>query len=205
VVPAGRVRLPARSAPGAGRVLEQLRLRATGVAPLGEDWNLSYQASYAFQTDGGTSGGENPVDYKAHYALADLSIGYRPIAAVGGGFELLGSDHGDGALRDAARDAAQVQWLGRRVPEQRRGQRSSGTPTSYVSPALPWKLTSQVIYHQFWSDEHSHDMGREIDAVLSRKLGAYVTVLAKAAWYENGGRFSPRDTTKYWLETTVAF
>ena len=55
------------------------------------------------------------------------------------------------------------------------------------------------------SHEHGHDYGHEIDAVLSRKLGAYVTVLAKAAWYENGGDFSPRDTTKYWLETTVAF
>ena len=48
-------------------------------------------------------------------------------------------------------------------------------------------------------------MGSEIDAVLSRKFGAYLTVLTKAAWYEDGGRFSPRDTTKYWVEATVAF
>ena len=55
------------------------------------------------------------------------------------------------------------------------------------------------------SHEHGHQMGREVDGVLSRKFGAYLTVLSKVAWYDDGGRFSPRDTTKYWVETTVAF
>lgn len=179
-------------------------LRAMGTAPLGEDWSLSYQASYAYQTDGGTSGGDNPVDYTAHYALGDLSIGYRPIAAVGAGYELLGSDHG------RARFATPLATLHKfngwaDVFLNNGGVNGLQDAYAYVSPTLPWKLTGQVIYHQFWSDEHGYDMGHEIDAVLSRKFGAYVTVLAKAAVYEDGGRFSPRETTKYWLETTVAF
>ena len=179
-------------------------LRATGTLPLVEDWSLAYQASYAFQTDGGTSGGDNPVDYRAHYALGDLSIGYRPIGSIGGGYELLGSD--DGTARFATPLATLHKFNGwADVFLNNGGVNGLQDAYAYFSPALPWKLTAQVIYHQFWSDEHGHDLGREIDAVLSRKLGAYVTVLAKAAWYENGGDFSPRDTTRYWLETTVAF
>jgi Alginate export len=179
-------------------------LRATGTAPLGENWSLAYQASYAFQTDGGTSGGNNPVDYRAHYALGDLSIGFRPIGSVGGGFELLGSDHGDARFATPLATLHKFNgWAD--VFLNNGGVNGLQDAYAYVSPALPWKLNAQVIYHQFWSDEHGHDMGSEIDAVLSRKFGAYVTVLAKAAWYEDGGVFSPRDTTRYWLETTVAF
>ena len=51
-----------------------------------------------------------------------------------------------------------------------------------------------MIYHQFWSHEDGRDYGSEIDALLSRKFGAYLTVLAKAAWYEDGGAASRRAT-----------
>ena len=69
-------------------------LRATGTAPFAEDWSVIYQATYAYQTDGGTSGGTNPVNYHAHYALGDLALGFRPLGAIGAGYELLGSDDG---------------------------------------------------------------------------------------------------------------
>ncbi len=179
-------------------------LRVTGTAPFAEDWSLTYQASYAFQTDGGTSGGDNPVDYRAHYALGDLAIGFRPIGAIGGGYELLGSD--DGLARFATPLATLHKWNGwADVFLNNGGVNGLQDAYAYVSPALPWKFTAHVIYHQFWSHEHGHDMGREIDGVLSRKFSAYLTVLAKAARYTDGGRFSPRDTTKYWVEATVAF
>jgi hypothetical protein len=179
-------------------------VRLTGTAPFAENWSLNYQASYAFQTDGGTSGGDNPVDYRAHYALGDLSIGFRPIGAIGAGYELLGSYHGKARFATPLATLHKFNgWAD--VFLNNGGVNGLQDAYAYVSPALPWKFTASVIYHQFWSDEHGHDMGREIDGVLSRKFGAYLTVLTKAAWYEEGGRFSPRDTTKYWVEATVAF
>ncbi len=179
-------------------------VRFTGTAPIAERWNFAYQASYAYQTDGGTSGGENPADYHAHYAFADVSVGFTPIAAIGAGYELLGSD--DGRARFATPLATLHKFNGwADVFLNNGGVNGLQDAFAYISPTLPWKLSAQVIYHQFWSHEHSHDMGREIDAVLSRKFGAYLTVLTKAAFYEDGGPFSPRDTTKYWVEATVAF
>jgi len=178
-------------------------VRATGTAPFAERWSLSYQATYAYQTDGGTSRGANPVDYHAHYALGDLAIAFQPIGSIGGGYELLGSD--DGRAFFVTPLATFHKFNGWADVVDNPGVNGLQDAYAYVSPALPFKLTGQVIYHQFWSDEHGHDLGHEIDAVLSRKLGAYVTVLTKAAWYEQGGSFSPRDTIKYWVEATVAF
>jgi hypothetical protein len=179
-------------------------VRATGALPIGESWSMNYQASYAYQTEGGTNRGKNPVDYHAHYALGDLSIGYRPIGSVGGGYELLGSDRG------RARFATPLATLHKfngwaDVFLNNGGVNGLQDAYAYVSPALPWKLTGQVIYHQYWSDEHAYEMGREVDAVLARKFGAYLTVLAKSAWYDDGSRPTPRTTSKYWLEATVAF
>jgi hypothetical protein len=178
-------------------------VRATGTIPIGDDWSLAYQGTYAYQQDGGTSGGKNPVSYHAHYALGDLSLGFRPVGSIGFGYELLGSD--DGRARVVTPLATAHKFTGWADAIDNVGPDGIQDAYAYVSPALPFKVTGQVIYHQFWSHEHGHDYGHEIDAVLSRKLGAYVTVLAKAAWYDEGGRFSPRDTTRYWLETTVAF
>lgn len=179
-------------------------VRATGTAAIAEDWALTYQASYAYQIDGGHGRGTNPVDYHAHYAFGDLAIGYRPIGAVGGGYELLGSD--DGRARFITPLATLHKWNGwADVFLNNGGPNGLQDAYAYVSPALPFKMIGQVIYHQFWSHERGHQMGREVDGVLSRKFGAYLTVLSKVAWYDDGGRFSPRDTTKYWVETTVAF
>jgi hypothetical protein len=179
-------------------------LRVTGSAPLAEKWTFAYQASYAYQTDGGTSGGTNPVDYHAQYALGDASIGFAPVATIGGGYELLGSD--DGRARFVTPLATLHKFNGwADVFLNNGGVNGLQDAYAYVAPALPFKLAGQVIYHQYWSHEHGHDLGHEIDAILSRKIGAYLTVLTKAAWYEAGGRFSPRDTVKYWVEATVAF
>ncbi|MGI9590672.1 MAG: alginate export family protein, partial [Myxococcota bacterium] len=57
--------------------------RATGGLSLCDDWRLDYQASYAYQVDGGTSGGNNPLDYEAHYVLVDLALGHAPVGTLG--------------------------------------------------------------------------------------------------------------------------
>jgi hypothetical protein len=179
-------------------------LRATGSVPIADSWKVLYQASYAYQTDGGTGSDANPVNYHAHYAFADLAVAFAPLGAIGGGYELLGSD--DGRARFATPLATLHKFNGwADVFLNNGGVNGLQDAYVYVSPALPWKVTGQVIYHQFWSHERGRDLGHEIDALLSRKFGAYLTVLAKAAWYEDGGSASPLDTTRLWLEATVAF
>jgi Alginate export len=193
--------LDLRDAPGQSS--NTFGLRATGTAPFAEDWSVVYQATYAYQTDGGTSGGTNPVNYHAHYALGDLALGFRPLGAIGAGYELLGSD--DGRARVVTPLATAHKFTGWADAIDNVGAEGIQDAYVYVSPALPWKVIGQVIYHQFWSHDRGRDYGHELDAVLSRKFGAYLTVLAKAAWYEDGSTASPPDTTRLWLEATVAF
>jgi hypothetical protein len=179
-------------------------LRLTGTAPFAEDWSVIYQGTYAFQTDGGTTGGKNPVNYHAHYALADLALGYAPLGAVGAGYELLGSD--DGRARVVTPLATAHKFTGWADAIDNVGAEGIQDLYVYVSPALPWKVVGQVVYHQFWSHEGGRNYGHEVDASLSRKFGAYLTVLAKGAWYEDGSSATtPPDTMRMWLEATVAF
>ena len=180
--------------------------RATGTIGLAGDWSLAYPGSYAYQVDGGTSGGDNPLDYEAHYALADLAIGYAPLGALGGGYELLGSDGGRAQFTTPLATAHAFNgWADAFLDNG--GPRGLQDLYAYLGAKLPCAIAGKVVYHHFFSHSRSRDLGYEIDALLSRKLGKYVTVLTKVAWYDGRGpgSASPADRIRYWFELTLEF
>lgn len=180
-------------------------LRLTGTIPLCEVWSLAYQASYAHQTDGGSGRGENPVDYDAEYVLADAGLGYAPLGTIGVGYELLGSDGGIARVVTPLSTAHAFNgWADSFLNNG--GNRGLQDLYAYVAPKLPFGIAGKLVYHEFWSDYGSDDLGREIDAILTRKFGAHVTLLAKFAYYDEGDDpVSPFARTRFWLQATYAF
>ena len=178
--------------------------RATGSIPLGDDWKIGYIGSYAYQTDAA----QNPVNYSAHYAWASADVGYAPIATVGAGYELLGSD--DGKARFVTPLATLHKFNGFADMFLDNGGRNGLQDFfAYVSPKLPWKIKGKLIYHRFWSDEGSNLLGDEIDFVAKRKFGKYTTVLLKTAWFwDNPGAITTinlRNIYRVTMETTFKF
>lgn len=173
--------------------------RLKGAYPLSENWKLGYVGSYARQTDAG----KNPEDYDANYAWGSASIGYQPIGTIEAGYELLGSD--DGRARFVTPLSTAHKFNGFADAFLDNGG-VNGLQDFFVSaaPALPWKLKGKVIYHRFWSDENGTHLGDEIDAVVTRKFGKYLTFLTKAAWFDGSSK-GPADRWRFTAELSFDF
>lgn len=179
-------------------------LRLTGSVPLGGDFGLAYQASWAYQVDGGSSGGDNPLDYAAHYALADVGLSWAPFGTIGGGYELLGSDGGRAQLTTPLATGHKFNgWADAFLDNG--GPNGLQDVYAYLAPKLPWRLQGRLVYHHFFSDARSRDLGYELDAVLSRPIGKYLTALTKVAWYDGRGGAAPADRIRAWVELSFAF
>jgi hypothetical protein len=87
------------------------------------------------------------------------------------------------SIRDPDRDRTQVQdiWLD--------NGGVGGLEDLFVSiaPKLPWGLKGKLIYHRFWSEFSSAQLGDEIDIVLAKKLGHGFSVLTKGAYSNSTG------------------
>jgi hypothetical protein len=173
--------------------------RVTGSQALSEEWTLGYAGSYAVQTDAAN----NPVDYVAHYVAAEGGVAYRGTGGVAVGYELLGSD--DGKARFVTPLATGHKFNGWADAFLDNGG-PNGLQDLYasVTPELPFGLKSIFVYHYFWSDEGGDALGYELDAQVLRKLGSYVTVLTKFAYFD--GRVETlSDRWRYWLEVTFQY
>jgi hypothetical protein len=175
--------------------------RATGSVPLGDDWNIGYVGSYAFQTDAA----KNAVDYDAHYGWASADIGYLPLGSVGTGYEFLGSDDGKHQFVTPLATAHKFNGFAD-VFLTNGGPNGLQDFFVYVAPKLPWKVKGRLIYHHFWSDEGGDELGEEFDLVFQRPFGDYTTVLMKGAWFwADSGASAPADIYRVTLEATFKF
>ncbi len=173
--------------------------RVDGSTAFAQKWKVGYTASYAYQTDAA----DNPVDYDAHYAWVSSSVAYEPIAELGAGFELLGSD--DGTARVVTPLATGHKFNGfADVFLDNGGVNGLQDLFFWLAPKLPWKLKGKVIFHQFWSDEGGRDLGWEADLVLSRPINEHLTVLTKATVFDGSDR-GPADIWRYWLQITFSY
>lgn len=159
--------------------------RVFGFIPLGDDWKVGYQGSYARQTDAG----DNPTSYGANYVWASGKVGYGPIGTLGAGYELLGSD--DGKARFVTPLATLHKFNGfADVFLDNGGPDGLQDFFATFAPRLPWNIEGKLIYHRFWSDQGGKVLGDEFDFVFERALNEYVTVLTQGAWFwgARGGR-----------------
>ncbi len=154
-----------------------LGLSLQGAIPLDEDWKLPWHLEYVFQSDAFDSA----LDYSAHYLHAVFGADYKG-TAFGAGFEMLGSDGGNGAFRTPLATLHKFNGF---------ADQFLSTPEEglqdlylYVAIPLPWQMQLRPALHWFGDDGGSFDYGKEIDLELAKKLNDHLSFLAKYAYYD---------------------
>lgn len=171
--------------------------RLAGSRALAKGVKLSWQASYATQSDYRN----NPNHYRADYYLVDagLDVGSWKL---GGGYEVLGADKGV-ALTSFQTPLATLfkfqGWADKFLTTPPNGVRdlygSVGYGVKQIGPAKA--VTLQAIYHRFDSDRLSQHQGNEIDLLASAKFGKTLVSVRYADY--NADTFAT-DTHKLWLQ-----
>ncbi|HEX7849765.1 MAG TPA: alginate export family protein [Sphingomonas sp.] len=171
--------------------------RLAGGQPLAKGVKLSWQLSYATQSDYH----RNPNAYRANYYLVDAGLDLRALR-IGGGYEVLGADHG------AALTSFQTPigtgfkfegWASKFLTTPPDGVRDLYGNLGYVWKTVgPFKaLTLQGVYHRFASDRLVRLYGDEVDLLASAKLHK-TTIAIRYADYR--ARSFATDTRKFWLQ-----
>ncbi len=175
--------------------------RAVGTFEIDRSWQLDYALSYAYQTDAAN----NRDDYAAHYAWAEGRLAREEVGSVAVGFELLGSDDGEAVFGTPLGTLHKFNGLAD-VFLDNGGPRGLRDLFVHVTPELPFRLDGELAFHRFWADDGGRRLGWEIDAVLSRPIGRYVTVLAKTAYFHRTTSASRRPRVlRAWLQLTLEF
>lgn len=175
--------------------------RLAGAQALSGTVKLSYQASYARQTDYR----RNPNDHRADYYLVDGSLDIAALR-VSGGYEVLGADSGT-ALTSFQTPLATLfkfnGWADKFLTTPANGLRDlyGGAGYGFRKVGPIDLLSFQAVYHRFDSDRLDQHYGNEIDLLASAKIGRAL-VSARYADYD-AKRFAT-DTTKLWLSIDVA-
>ncbi len=166
-----------------------------GKIDISDDVKLSYKGSYAYQEDYGS----NKASYDTHYAMAEGTLDLAPVVAFGAGYEFFGSNDGKNQFVTPLATAHGFNgWADAFLSNG--GPRGLQDAYIFVSPRLPWKFTSRLVYHHFTSDQGSHNLGDEFDANLGRAINQYISGLFKFAYYNGHNRYSPDDRWRTWLQ-----
>ena len=171
--------------------------RTTGIHYQGKSDYLKWELGAAWQFDLG----QNPMDYRAPYYLANIST--RPIAGAyktsfTAGFELLG----------AADDGRFITPLGTLHKFQGFADQFLNTPPNGIrdihlgAGATLAGITLAVTLHDYQADRGNAEYGNEADLVASYTLSPKIKLMAKYASYRADQWRS--DTDKFWLAMSYA-
>jgi len=171
--------------------------RLAGARALAKAVKLTYQLSYATQSDYD----RNPNRYRADYYLIDAGIDLHALK-LGAGYEVLGADKGVAlaAFETPIATGFKFQgWADKFLTTPPDGVRDLYGNLGYGwKQAGPFKaLTLQAVYHRFASDRQTRLYGDEIDLLASAKLGK-TSLSARYADYQADGFAT--DTRKFWLQ-----
>ncbi len=172
-------------------------VRLAGAQPLGRKAKLSYQASWATQSDYRN----NPNDYRASYYLLDAGLDISGFK-LGAGYEVLGADKGEAltAFQFPLGTNFKFQgWADKFLTTPPDGVRDLYGSLGYGTKGFgPFKVvTLQAAYHRFESDRLVRHYGNEIDLLASGKLGKTAVSLRYAEY--DVDRFMT-DTRKFWVQ-----
>jgi hypothetical protein len=171
--------------------------RLAGTRPLGKSTKLSYQLSYATQSDYD----RNPNRYRADYYLIDAGLDIRALR-LGAGYEVLGADKGVALAAFQTPIATGFKFQG--WADKFLTTPPDGVRDLYASLGYGWKqagpfkgIALQAVYHRFASDRLARRYGDEVDLLASAKLGK-TSLSARYADYQARGFAT--DTRKFWLQ-----
>lgn len=171
--------------------------RLAGARALAKAVKLTYQLSYATQSDYD----RNPNRYRADYYLIDAGLELHALK-FGAGYEVLGADKGVAltALETPIATGFKFQgWADKFLTTPPDGVRDLYGNLGYGwKQAGPFKaLTLQAVYHRFASDRQTRLYGDEIDLLASTRIGK-TNLSARYADYQADGFAT--DTRKFWLQ-----
>jgi hypothetical protein len=172
-------------------------LRLAGSHSFAKAVKLSYQASYARQSDWH----RNPNDYRANYYFVEAALDIGGLRLTGG-YEVLGADRGVALTSFQTPLATGFKFQG--WADKLLTTPPNGVHDAYAGVGYSWKklgpsngVSLQVVYHRFDSDRLDQHYGNEIDLLASAKFGK-TTVSARYAGY-NAKDFATT-TDKFWLQ-----
>ena len=154
-------------------------LRVTGDQPIGENFNVAYEAEYAHQVDVA----DNPNDVDADYYHLALKGGPGGIAAQVG-LEVLGGSTEAGNVNRVTTPLATAHkfngWADLFLTTP-----PAGIQDLYFGlyGTIAEKTKAGLIYHSFSADAGNDDYGDEIDAILTHRCSDRVTLGFKAGNY----------------------
>ena len=172
-------------------------VRLAGARPLSPAVRLSYQLSYARQSDDGS----NPNDYDADYGLIDATLdahGFR----FGGGYEVLGASSGVAltSFQTPLATGFKFQgWADKFLTTPADGVRDLYGTLGYGRPSFAGlsDVRVQATYHRFESDRAVRHYGDELNLLASARSGKFTVSARYAEYYAD--RFAT-DTRKFWLQ-----
>jgi len=168
-----------------------------GTAPVSDTINLSYRAEFAWQTDYADS----PVNYETEYLNLELGAFIKPVA-FGAGYELLGSDNGQGFRTPLATLHAFNGWNDVFLATPALGLQDL---YGFVQVNLPWKLPLRFVYHKYDSDAGDADYGQEFNVQLTRSFGKNWSALLKYGFYDGEDAPYAFEQHKFWAQVEFNF
>ncbi|AJP73379.1 hypothetical protein [Sphingomonas hengshuiensis] len=171
--------------------------RFAGTHALSKVVKLSYQASYATQSDYR----RNPSHYRADYRLVDAGLEVSGVR-LGGGYEVLGADKGVAltSFQTPLATGFKFQgWADKFLTTPADGVRDLYANLGYNAKRLgPFTGVSlHAAYHRFESDRLVRHYGDEVNLLASGRLGKTM-ISVRYAQYD-ADRFAT-DTRKAWLQ-----
>lgn len=163
-----------------------------GTVPVHEKVNVEYRAEFAWQTDYA----DNAFDYATEYYNLELGATVKPVN-FGAGYEVLGTDNGQGFKTPLATLHAFNGWADLFLVTPGTGLRDA---YAFAAVTLPYEFPLRVVYHQYRSDTSGLHYGDELNVLLSKKLGKHWTALAKYAYFDGKEAPTAFDVDKFWLQ-----
>ncbi len=135
--------------------------------------------------------------------MLDAKLDFKALAALGMGYELLGSDQGGAVFVTPLATGHKFNgWAD--VFLNNGGPNGLQDFYLYAAPKLPCGMKGKLVYHHFKSHEGSYKLGNELDAVVSKAFNQHFAVLAKVAYFNEAGDDAGH-TVRGWLQATLKF
>ncbi len=180
--------------PGASSNTYGFRLK--GEREMGRSWALGYIASYAYQR------GHSGQRHDAHYAWGSLQARHDRIGLVRAGFELLGSDDGEAVVTTPLSTAHAFNGLADAFLDNG-GPKGLRDAFLEIEPELPARLSAQLQLHHFWHDADARALGWEVDLIMTRPIGRYVTMLLGTGYFHRTTTAAPPSRARVWLHFEI--
>jgi hypothetical protein len=153
---------------------------------------INYRAEFAWQTDYQSS----RRDYATEYYNFEVSGDYDRFT-LGAGYEVLGSDNGQGFKTPLATLHAFNGWADVFLATPPQGLRDL---YAFAGVKLPANIPLRVIYHKFDAESGGGDFGQEWNVIVSRQFGKYFTGLLKYARYDGKDAPFRFDLDRFWAQ-----